>query len=65
MFTMDNFIELSVVPEVKDRWLSFCRIIYTVSNVILVEEKLTALYHYLRYCHKGGTIVLSIPSAMI
>ena len=36
--------------------------VYTLSNVILVDEKLTLFHQYLRYC---GTIVFSIPSAIL
>ena len=38
---------------------------YTLSNVILLDEKLTSFYLYLRYCHKSVTIVFSIPGAII
>ena len=35
----------------------------TLSNVILVDEKLTSFHQYRRYSHKCGTIVFRIPSA--
>ena len=37
---------------------------YTLSNVILVDEKLTSFHQYLRCGHKSVTIVLSIPGAI-
>ena len=40
-------------------------ILYHLSNVILVDEKFTSFHQYLRYCHKSGTIVFSIPGAML
>ncbi len=38
---------------------------YSLSNVILADEKSTLFHQYLRYNHKCGTIVFSIPSAII
>ena len=39
--------------------------IYTLSNVIIVAEKSTSFHQYLRNCTKYGTILFSIPSAII
>ncbi len=38
---------------------------YSLSNVILADEKLTSFHQYLRYNHKRGTIAFSTPSAII
>ncbi len=38
---------------------------YSLSNVIVADEKLTSFDKYLRYSHNFGTIVFSIPSAII
>ncbi len=38
---------------------------YTLSNVILADEKWTSFHQYLRYSHKLGTIAFSTPSAII
>ena len=38
---------------------------YSMSNVILVDEKFTLFHQYLRYWHKGGTIVFSILGAIL
>ena len=37
---------------------------YTLSNVTVVDEKLTYCRQYLRYCHQSGTNVFSMPSAI-
>ncbi len=37
---------------------------YSLSNVILADEKSTLFHQYLRYSHKYGTIVFSIPGAI-
>ena len=37
---------------------------YSLSNVILVDEKLSSFHQYLRYCHKSVTFVFSIPGAI-
>ena len=38
---------------------------YSLSNVISVDEKFTAFNQYLRYCHKRGTIVFTIPGTIL
>ncbi len=38
---------------------------YSLSNVIVADEKSTSFHLYLRYSHKCVTIVFSIPSAII
>ena len=38
---------------------------YSVSNVIVVDEKWTSFYQYLRYSRIRGTIVFSTPSTII
>ena len=38
---------------------------YTQSNVIVVDESLISFQQYLRYYHKIGTIVFSVPSVTI
>ncbi len=37
---------------------------YSLSNVIMADEKSTLFHQYLRYSHKYGTIVFSIPGAI-
>ena len=39
-------------------------LLYSLSNVIPVDEKFTALHQYPRYCHKSVTILFSIPGAI-
>ncbi len=38
---------------------------YSLSNVILADEKLTSLHQNLGYCYKCGIIVFSIPGAIL
>ena len=38
---------------------------YSLSKVIVADEKSTSFYQYLRYSHKLGTIAFSTPSAII
>ncbi len=38
---------------------------YSLSNVILADEKFTLFHQYLRYCNKRGTVVFSMPSAIL
>ena len=38
---------------------------YSLSNVIMVDEKYLSFHEYLRYSHKRGNIVFSTPSAII
>ncbi len=38
---------------------------YSLSNVIMADEKLALFHQYLRYRHKWGTIVFSIPGAIL
>ena len=38
---------------------------YTLSNVIVADEKFLSFHQYLRYRHKLGTIVFSTSSAII
>ena len=38
---------------------------YSLSSVILVDEKLTLFHQYLRYSHKCDTIVFSIPGTIL
>ena len=46
------------IPTWKDAW-------YSLSNVILADEKLTLFHQYIRYSQKWGTIVFSIPGAIL
>ena len=39
--------------------------IYSLSNVIMADEKFLAFHQYLGYSHTCGTIALSTPSAII
>ena len=39
--------------------------IYSLSNVILVDEKSTSFHRYLRYRHNCDTIVFSIPGTIL
>ncbi len=52
-----------LTPDASQSWTSACW--YSLSNVILADEKFTLFHHYLRYCHKGFTFVFSIPSAIL
>ena len=38
---------------------------YSLSNVTVVNEKFTSFQQCLRYCHKSGIIVFSIPVAIL
>ena len=38
---------------------------YSLSNLILVDKTLASFDQYLRYCHKCGIIVFSIPGAIL
>ena len=38
---------------------------YNFSNVTVVDEKVTYFHQYPRFCHRSGTTVFSIPSAII
>ena len=38
---------------------------YSMSNVILVDEKSTLFHQFLTYIHTCGTIVFSIPGAIL
>ncbi len=38
---------------------------YSLSNVIMADEKFLSFHQYLRYNHKYGTIAFSTPSAII
>ena len=44
---------------------SRCIYNYSLPNVILVDEKWISFYQYLWYSHKCGTIVISIPGAIL
>ena len=37
---------------------------YSLSSVIMADEKFLSFHQYLRYSHKRGTIVFSIPGAI-
>ena len=59
-------ISLSVCLSVC--FLSLCLALamhYSLSNVILADEKMTSFHRYLRYSHKSVIIVFSIPGAIL
>ncbi len=37
----------------------------SLSNVIVADDRFTSFHQYLRYSHKGGTIVFGTPSTII
>ncbi len=44
---------------------SLSKVWYTLSNVILVDKKLTSFHQYLRYCHRCDTILFVIHSTIL
>ncbi len=61
VFTLKNYPR-----HMKIAWCDCKRCLpsYSLSNVMVADEKLTSFDKYLRYSHKLGTIVFSIPSAI-
>ena len=64
--SLDNIIP--VKPVEKDPLNKACSpkdSSYSLSNVIVADEKSLSFHQYLRYSHKCVTIVFSIPGAII
>ena len=61
----DQLPAISSVADHPPNDVKYSKTMYTLSNVIVADEKWTSFHQYLRYNYKRGTIVFSTPSAII
>ena len=58
------FHDLCWLPSAKLRPVNHGKL-YSLSNVIMVDEKFASFHQYLRYYHKSVATVFSIPGAIL